>query len=393
MVTVSGATAPSRRDTDTAPQPRTTRPVKFWALIGCAIWVLQIYILWKWVTGPYFTPVPSGPVQPPLVMKVSIVIYLVVQWAAFGWLAIRWVIAPWLRDRRIGFDGLLFIAWAGFFWFWDPMGNMNGITFTYNAWIPNMGSWVNEIPGWSTPGSPGAQSPEPWLFTAGAYSVFFVAMPILGCFVMRKVSQLRPRTGKIAQLLIVYALVFVLETLLEGFFWMRMGLYTYAASPPQFVLFSDRYYRYPMIESLFWGAALTAITYLRSTRNDRGESLAERGVSSLRITEGAKTGLRLMAIVGMSYTLILAAFWVPYWLVWSAHTQGIPLDIQKRSYLMNGLCGPQTHIACPDPNVPAFRPHSITITPDGKIHVPPGSELPNGPTTFDQAAKLAEEKK
>ncbi len=391
MVTVTRAEHPGPAGEDHPPAPRTTRPVKFWALIGCAIWTFQIYILWKWVTGPYFTPVPSGPVAPPTAMKVAIVVYLVVQWIAFGWLAIRWVVKPVLRDRTIGFDGLLFIAWAGFFWFWDPMGNLNGITFTYNSWIPNMGSWVNGIPGWSTPGAPGAQAPEPWLFTAGAYSVFFVGMPILGCFVMRKVSRRWPRMGTIGQLAIVFALVFVLETVLEGFFWMRMGLYTYAASPPQFVLFANHYYKYPLIESLFWGAALTAITFLRSSRDDRGESLAERGAAELRVNESARTGLRLMAIVGMSYTLILGAFWVPYWLVWSAHTGGIPMDIQKRSYFMNGLCGPQTDIACPDPNVPAFKPHSITITPDGLVHVPPGVQLPNGPTTFDQAAKLAQE--
>ncbi len=33
----------------------------------------------------------------------------------------------------------------------------------------------------------------------------------------------------------------------------------------------------------------------------------------------------------------------------------------------------------------------ITITPDGKLHIPDGVQLPSGPTTFDEAKHLYEE--
>src|SRR3954451_3118314 len=98
---------------------RTTRPVKFFALIGCLIWCLQIYVLLKWLTGPFFHRVSPGPVDPPASMKVAIVTYLVIQWVLFFWLGLRWVVRPFLRERNLGIDGLLFIAWAGFFWMWD----------------------------------------------------------------------------------------------------------------------------------------------------------------------------------------------------------------------------------------------------------------------------------
>ena len=176
------------------------------------IWAFQAFVLIKWVTGPFFTEVDPGPTPLPTEMKVAIVTYLTIQWSLFAYLGYRWVVKPLRREGRLAFDGLLFIAWAGFFWMWDPMGNALSPTFTYNAWIPNMGSWVNEIPGWITPGSPGAQAPEPWLFTAGAYSVFFVAMPILGCWVMRKARARWPRIGILGLLAIVYGLVVVLET-------------------------------------------------------------------------------------------------------------------------------------------------------------------------------------
>src|ERR1700758_653700 len=101
---------------------RTTRPVKFWALVGGLIWCLQIYILMKWVTGPFFHQVQPGPLRVPSAMKIAIVTYLVIQWGLFFALGYRWVIRPLLREGNFGIDGVLFLAWAGFFWMWDPMG-------------------------------------------------------------------------------------------------------------------------------------------------------------------------------------------------------------------------------------------------------------------------------
>ena len=72
---------------------------------------------------------------------------------------------------------------------------------------------------------------------------------------------------------------------------------------------------------------------------------------SVRAAEGDG---RLMAIVGFMYTMIIGLYWLPYWTIWGAHSSNFPMDIQKRSYLMNGLCGPGTDRACPDPNVPLF---------------------------------------
>jgi Spirocyclase AveC-like len=133
--------------------PRTTTPVKFWAFIGCVLWIFQIYVLVKWLTGPFFTPVEYGPDSPPTLMKVGIITVMVVQGIAFLALGYVWIVRPLRRERRLGFDGMVFIAFIGFYWFWDPVGNYFALTSSYNAWIPNMGSWVNDIPGWrSHPG-------------------------------------------------------------------------------------------------------------------------------------------------------------------------------------------------------------------------------------------------
>jgi hypothetical protein len=353
---------------------RTTRPVKFWALVGALIWSFQIYILLKWVTGPFFHQVQPGRTPVPSAMKIAIVTYLVIQWALFFTLGYRWVVRPLLRERTLGIDGLLYLAWAGFFWMWDPMGNYLSPTFTYNAWIPNMGSWVNGIPGWNTPAHPGAQAPEPWLFTAGAYPVFFVLMPILGCWLMRRVRARYPRMGTAGLLVVVYLSVAVLETILEGLLWMRMGLYTYAGTPDKlWNLFPSHFYKYPIYESFSWGAVLTAVTFVRWSVNDKGESIAERGLSEVRATGTAKNGLRVLAMVGCMYSMIVVVYWLPYWAIWDAHDSTFPRDVQRRSYLIDGICGPGTQRACPGPNIPLFRAHSLTVTPQGTVANPDGA--------------------
>lgn len=361
---------------------RRTPPVKFWAFIGCAMWLFQTYVLLRWVTGPGFEEIGPGPVDPPTSMKTAIVIYLCVQWTLFFVFGYRWVIKPIREERRLSFDGILFLVWCAWYWFWDPFGNYLSVTYSYNAWVPNMGSWVSEIPGWNSP-----PVPEPWLFTAGAYGLFIVGGSMLGCAVMRALRRRWPRMGTLGLVLWTYALFVVLATLLE-LTWMRIGLYTYLATPADLpVFFPSHYYKYPAAEGLWFGAMITSMVYLRWSMNDKGETIAERGATDLRIAKGPLTGLRLLAIAGFVNVIVFCVFYIPYLLVWSPHPEKVPMDIQKRSYLMNGLCGPETPRACPDESIPLWREKSITFGPDGKLYIPPGVKPPDGPTTFDEAAR------
>lgn len=364
------------------PAPRRTRPVKFWALIGCLVWLFQISVLLRWVTGPYFKPASAGPISPPAAMKVAIVGYLCVQWTLFFAFGYRWVVRPLRRGGRLSFDGMLFLCWCGWYWLRDPFGNYLSVTYSYNSWIPNMGSWVKEIPGWNTP-----TVPEPWLFTGGMYGILIVGFSMLGCALMRTIRRRVPQMGTIGLLLSAYAMFVALATVVELVF-MRIGLYTYLATPAHLpVFFPSHYYKYPAVEGLFFGAMITSMVYLRWSVNDRGETIAERGAGEFRMAGISRTGLRFMAIVGFTNVVVFALFYVPYLLIWSPHPTNVPLDIQKRSYLMDGLCGPRTEAECPNPSIPLFRPGSVTITPDGRLYVPRGVRPPNGPDSFREAAR------
>src|SRR4051794_24862386 len=97
---------------------------------------------------------------------------------------------------------------------------------------------------------------------------------------------------------------------------------------------------YPVYESL-WAFTLTFAAYLRYSRDDRGNSVAERGLERVRFP-GPKNALRLMAITGWLYTATLIVYFVPLWF-FTLHSQAWPDDVLQRSYLTDYLCGPQTH--------------------------------------------------
>jgi len=361
-------------------QPRKIVPVKAWALVGALILTFQAYVMVKWLTGPYTQSVDPGPDTPPMAMKIAIVSYLIIQWIMFVVIGYRVLVRPWRRERRVTFDGLLFFAWCAFFWFFDPVSNAAGLFFTYNSWIPNIGSWTLDTPGWLTPGSPGHMIPEPLIFGAGCYVVAFIPSTIFGSWLMRRTRQRWPGMGSFGLIGVCYAAMVTLGLFVEAA-WMRMGIYTFAGAIKGLTLFPDHYYALPVYESVLWGATLTGVAYMRWSMNDRGHSIAERGIDRVKTTPRRKDLLRGLAIIGMLDVIAILTYTIPI-LGFAAHSGPWPEDVLKRSYFTDHVCGPETNIACPGKNIPIFTRNSVTITPDGRIHVPDGVKAPNQPTTF-----------
>src|SRR4030042_1275798 len=57
-------------------------PIYPWVFIGGAILLFQLYVWIKWITGPYFENVPSGPSEPPMWMQVCLITLTCLFWIA-----------------------------------------------------------------------------------------------------------------------------------------------------------------------------------------------------------------------------------------------------------------------------------------------------------------------
>lgn len=354
---------------------RKTAPVKVWAAVGAVILAFEAYVLTKWITGPYLTGVPVGPSDPPTWMKVAIRSVEIAMFIAFAWCICWFLVRPWRKERRLTVDGMLLLGFFLVVWFQDALVNYSGIWYTNNAYLLNVGSWLNDVPGALSPGKPGAQFFEPLLWGAAYPSLIFVSA-ILGCWVMREAKARWPRMGTLGLLGVCFAFFFVYDFVLEAFVLMPLGIYTYAGGPDWSSINVSHYYKFTVLEPVTFGAAWTAWAALRYFKNDKGETIAERGIGELRATPKQKTALRFLAICGALGVAMFAFVSLPdQWL--AIHSGPFPQDVQKRSYFTNGICGEGTSDACPAPNIPLPRGNdSLRVGPNGTLLTPTGTEAP-----------------
>jgi len=353
------------RSTRTAEEARPAKPVKWWAVLGAMVIALEIYVFAHWILTGNATRTPTGSSPVPGWMP-----WMAHVWEAVGVVALLWciyhfVIKPWRREGTLSVDGMLVLTFFTLFW-QDPMLNYSQTWATYNSTFINFGNWAASLPGWLGPN--GYLFAEPIIWTAPVYVYASMGGVLLANLVMRKAKERRPQLGTAG--LVTVAMVFcVLFDIVIETVWMRLGIYTYAGSIEWLTLFSGHYYQFPIYEPIFAGAMFTAFACLRYFQNDKGQTVAERGVDELRTSTRNKTGLRLLATVGIVNLLMLVTYNFP--MQWfGTHADPWPEDITSRSYLTNGLCGPETAYACPGPGVPIPRPDSAHLTPSGEFVVP-----------------------
>lgn len=368
------------RPTDDFIEQRRNLPVNIWAFFGALIVAFEVFVLIRWVSGPFFTRVPTGPSDPPTWMKAILIGWQVVSIPAALGLLYWFVIRPWRRERHIGIDGMLVIAFLTM-WFQDPISSYGGHWFTYNTWMINYGSWVNSIPGWGSFGRPGEMLSEPILFTPLAYSYIFVIVMFLGSWVMRKVQARFPKISKLGLIGVCYAVMFLFDVVLEGLLWLPMGVFAYQGG--HWGIFADTYHKFPLHEGLTIGATFTAVACLRYFTNDKGQMLAERGSEEIR-GNGKKLAARIFATIAAVQIAFFITYNVPnFWV--GMHSTEWNKDIQERSYFTSGICGEGTDRACPGPAVPLNRNDntnpsrggSAYVGPGGTVVVPPDTHVPD----------------
>jgi hypothetical protein len=149
--------------------------------------------------------------------------------------------------------------------------------------------------------------------------------------------------GTIGMIAIAWGLMALADLVLEVI-WLHNDLYAYSGAYRPLSLFAGTQYQFPIYESVLWGAMWASMACLRYFRNDRGETVAERGIDRTRTGRHRKSLLRLLAIVGIAQTFMLV------------YNIGIgfmglkadpwPKAVLDKSYLTAGMCGPGTHEVC-----------------------------------------------
>lgn len=347
--------------------------VQWWAYVGVVFLIFWAYVLIRWVTGPYFQHVSAGPDTPPLYMKIGQDIWQGAAVPIVGFLFWRLLIRPWRRDGVIPFDGLVIPA-ALVMALQDPLSDYTGQVYNYNANLINMGSYVNDIPGWRSFGRPGAQSGYPFFFHILAYGGGVIFCMWLGCKIMGY-AQRRWGLGTIQLVLLCFVTMMIFDFFIEALIWMPLGFYTMPGG--HLSLFPNSYMKYPLYENIVGGLWWTAWPTLRFFKNDRGETLVERGVTDMAASPRRKTALRLLALIGVfqigylvTYNLPIALFWAPDPGVW-------PKAIQQTSYFNDHLCGAGTNRLCPGQGIPLTM--DSWVNTKGQLEGPAASQFRSFP--------------
>ena len=335
-------------------QPRQARPVLWWASAGVALLAFQVFVLGKWAFGPNFTPTDPGPDELPEWKSVLFTALQIAIPVAALVLLYLWVIRPWRRHGFLTTDAMIALA-ASTVFFWDMVMNYTSVTLFYNSHLVNRGAWANGA--WPTWTSPHANKlPEPLLICPPAYTALVFSQVIVILWLLRKVKARWPGIGLVGILLTIVVGLTLTDTLVEGLV-LRTGVYAYPGGIRAITLFAGQTYQIPLSETvLFGGFALGAIACLSYFRDDRGQTVVEKGISTLKLSFKAKQAVKFFAIYGAIHLGFVVLYMLPQ--QWFG-THSDPFPAGYPSYMVNDMCasGADGH-TCPGPGVPMPRPAS-----------------------------------
>ena len=95
--------------------------------------------------------------------------------------------------------------------------------------------------------------------------------------------------GKFGLVMICFGVLCVADLVFEPLLWLPLGMYSYAGAIEWMTVLQGHYYQFPLFEGIFWPATWTVLTAIRYFRNDRGLTVAERGVDELHGGRKAKS--------------------------------------------------------------------------------------------------------
>lgn len=334
---------------------RRNVPIKFWAVAGVAQLTLVAWCVIGWATSGQMEPTDPGPDTMSGLQSGAMWVLQIGSPVATMWCVWRFLWVPWRRENRLSNDGMLLLGCCAVAIPHDVMLTYASPSFSYNSHYLDAGSWMSQVPGVLTPNA--HNIPEPLVVVLPAYGWCVFLAAVLGCWLMRTIRGHRSQTSNVGLIGITLAFFLSLDTLFESAL-VHLHVYAYTGSIGSLTLWEGTDHQLPLYEPLFWAAFWTSLAALRFFRDDRGLTLAERGVSDLKLSPGKETALRQLALIGAGATAITVFYNLP-WALTAAHNDQFPQRLP--SYLLNGICSPDPAAAtnalpaCPNRTTPVTR--------------------------------------
>ncbi len=366
-------TASALPATAQAPVEAKSKPVLWWAGFGVLASGMALYVWGRWILSSDFHRISTGPTPVPDWIRASAVAMEVIgvlgQTAALWF----WLIRPWLREKHISFDGLFFLACWTLYWL-DPVYNYTQHAFMYNSVFWNMGSWSSFVPGWMAPH--GNRLPEPVLFSGVWYGYMLYGSIVVLNKVMAWAKKRWPWLGTLGMISFAMGVMMVFDFVME-IVYMRLGFYVYPGSLKGWTVFYGTPYAFPIYESILFGSVWGILASVRYFKNDKGQTLAERGLDEVKFRSSKrKTLVRFLAMVGLINMLFTFGYNLPMQL-FTLHSGAWPKSVVEKSYFTNGICGPDKNALCvAGPNMTIVTRGSAYFTQDGKLVYPKGVQPP-----------------
>lgn len=348
-----------------------SQAIWWWSAAGIFCWSLQIYIFWQWYASGDMKRVPPGPTPVPAWMDLVQTANTWFWGVAIVVTLFLFVFKPLFKTGRMSVDGIFLLGfWA--IWWQDALPNYYNLPFNYSSTMFNLGSWSCHIPGWQSPG--GCLLAEPLAWDLAFYIVLSALAVIFGCRWMQYLKSKDPSITT-QRLFLNYFVAIAIGDFVVEMIWVAMGLYHYGGMPNHLSILNNTRFKFPIFEPLLIGACFCGFAAFYYFRNDRGETLAERGLDQVNVGNSGKQWLRFFAFSGAINAAFFVLFSVPHILI-NLNGDAWPKEIQELSWYTHGLCGAGTSNACQGKNIATPRREAINIGPDGTITIPPNADVP-----------------
>jgi Spirocyclase AveC-like len=327
---VQVAAPPEDRAPDSGARVDRSGMASVWALLG-VIWLAVIIEVWgRWIASDHFAAAPIlGPDKMANGKLIALRAVEVVSVLVFVGLLWQTLIRPWRRDRRIGLDGMLFVAcFLGTIT--EGVLNEFHYLFAFNAHSVNLGAWAAFMP--LHLGGPHTRYGEALLWGLPMYVYFVLGVGMAGCALVRALRRRYPQISNAAALGAVFAGAFVFDLLVENAIIRATNAYAFTKVPSSVTLWAGTFHQFPLYESVSVGLLGGFFTALRLSAADDpdGVSFVERGF--LRYRPELRRPLRWLALIGFTATILLCVYHIPYALFGSNGTSLAPMP----SYMLPG---------------------------------------------------------